>query len=189
LAFDARHRHPLRVVRQRLKPLRVLGGIAMMAGFVFIVLAILTRFAGAWGVPYFTFTSERGSECTNNFTGYVCSPITLAEVEFYAELNLPDDTKVVSGMYRSTHDYELEAQLDVPAGSAGAALKSLATAFGRCVPNQPSSLNTRGLTNVCVMAIQDAFTEAGEPASRLYVVGTGVRKDGSRVIALFIKSR
>lgn len=179
----------MRVARQRLKPLRVLGGIALMAAFVLIVLAILTRFAGAWGVPYFGFTSERGSECTNNLTGYVCSPITLAEVEFHAEIDLPDDTKVVNGAYRSTHDYQLEAQLDVPAASAEAAWKSLSTAFGRCVPNQPSALNTRGLTKVCVMANLDAFTEGGEPASRLYVVGTGLRKDGSRPIALSIKSR
>jgi hypothetical protein len=166
-----------------------LGGIALMAGFVLITLAILTRFAGAWGVPYFTFTSERGSECTNNFTGYVCSPITLAEVEFYADLDLPDDTAVVSGTYRSTHDYQLEAQLEAPAASAAAAGKSLSTAFGRCVPNQPSLLDTKGLTKVCVMANSDAFTESGEPPSRLYVVGTGLRKDGSRLIALSIKSR
>ena len=179
----------MRVVRQRLKPLRVLGGMALMAGFVLIVLAILTRFAGAWGVPYFGFRSERGSECMNNFTGYVCSPITLAEVEFYAELDLPDDTQVVNGIYRSTHDYQLEAQLEAPAASADAAWRSIGMAFGRCVPNQPSSLNTQGLTKVCVMANLDAFTEGGEPDSRLYVVGTGVRKDGSRPIALSIKSR
>ncbi len=160
-----------------------------MAGFVLIVLAILTRFAGAWGVPYFTFTSERGSKCTNNFTGYVCSPITLAEVEFHAEIDLPDDTQVVSGTYRSTHDYQLEAMLEVPAASAAAALTSLKPAFGQCLRNQPSPLSTRGLTNVCVMANYDAFTEAGEPASRLYVVGTGVRKNGNRPISLSIKSR
>jgi hypothetical protein len=166
-----------------------LGGIALMAGFVLVMLAILTRHAGAWGVPYFPFTSERGSNCTNNFTGYVCSPITLAEVEFHADLDLPDDTQVVSGTYRSTHDYQLEAMLEVPVASAAAALKSLNTAFGPCIPNLPSALSTRGLTQVCVMANQDAFTEAGEPASRLYIVGTGVRKDGSRPIALTIKSR
>ena len=96
---------------------------------------------------------------------------------------------MVSGTYRSTHDYQLEALLEVPAASAAAALKSLDTAFGPCVPSQPSPLNTAGLTKVCVMANLDAFTEAGEPASRLYVVGTGVRKDGTRPIALSIKSR
>ena len=177
------------MARQRLKPLRILGGVALMAGFVLVVLAILTRYAGAWGVPYFTFTSERGSQCTNNFTGYVCTPITLAEVEFYADLDLPDDAEVVSGTYRSTHDYRLDAALQVPAASAAAALKALNTAFGRCVPNQPSPLSTNGLTKICVMANSDAFTESGEPASRLYVVGTGVAKDGGRSIALSIKSR
>jgi hypothetical protein len=161
----------------------------MMAGFVLIVLAILTHYAGAWGVPYFSFTSERGSKCTNDFLGYVCSPLTLAEVEFYTDLDLPDDTKVISGTYRSTHDYQLEAVLEVPATSAAAALKTLMTAFGRCVPDQPSSLDARGLTSVCVMANVNTFTEAGEPASRVYVVGTGLRKDGSRPVALSIKSR
>ena len=68
-------------------------------------------------MPYFGFTSERGSKCTNNFTGYICTPITLAEVEFYADLDLPDDTAVVKGTYRSTHDYQLEALLEVPAAS------------------------------------------------------------------------
>jgi hypothetical protein len=161
----------------------------MMASFVLIVLAILTHYAGAWGVPYFSFTSERGSKCTNNLTGYICSPLTLAEVEFYADLDLPEDTKVVSGTYRSTHDYQLEAVLEVPASSAAGALKTLVTAFGRCMPDQPSSLNATGLTRVCVMANLDTLTEGGEPASRLYVVGTGLRKDGNRPIALSIKSR
>ena len=161
----------------------------MMAGFVLIVVAVLTHYAGAWGVPYFTFTSERGSKCTNDFTGYTCSPLTLAEVEFYADLDLPNDTKVVSGSYRSTHDYRLEAVLEVPAASTAAALKSLMTAFGPCRPDQPSPLNTTGLTKVCVMANQDTLTEGGEPASRLYVVGTGLRKNGNRPIALSIKSR
>lgn len=160
----------------------------MMAGFVLITFAILTRYAGPWGVPYFSFTSERGSTCTNNFTGYVCEPTTLAEVEFYADLDLPDDTRVVSGTYRSTHDYELDALLEVPASGAPAALKSLNEAFGPCL-NYPSPLNVRGVSQLCTMATVDAFTESGEPASRLYVVGTGVREDGSRPISMTIRSR
>ena len=96
---------------------------------------------------------------------------------------------MVSGTYRSTHDYQLEARLEVPAASAPAALKSLNTAFGGCVPNHPTPLSTRGLTMFCAMANSDTFTESGEPASRLYVVGTGLRKDGSRPIAMSIKSR
>ena len=181
--------HPLLVGRRRQKALRVLAGIAMMAGFVLVTFAILARFAGPWGVPYFGFTSDRGSSCVNNFTGYVCSPTTLAEVEFYADLDLPDDTRVVEGTYQSTHDYRLEALLDVPPGSAGRALKSLNEAFGPCVPSQPSPLTTDRLKQVCTMATVDAFNDSGEPASRLYVVGTGVREDGTRPISMTIRSR
>ena len=47
----------------------------------------------------------------------------------------------------------------------------------------PSPLSTKGCRKTCVMANDDAFTESGEPASRLYVIGTGVRKDGTRPIA------
>ncbi|HZA73509.1 MAG TPA: hypothetical protein VE476_11435 [Propionibacteriaceae bacterium] len=175
--------------RRRQKAFRVLAGIAMMAGFVLIAFAILTRYAGTWGVPYFGFTSDRGSQCTNNLTGYVCEPTTLAEVEFYADLDLPDDTRVVEGVYRSTHDYELDALLEVPAASAPSALKSLNEAFGPCLRNYPSPLNTEGVTTLCTMATVDAVAESGEPASRLYVVGTGVREDGSRPIYMTIRSR
>jgi hypothetical protein len=181
--------HSLLVGRRRQKAMRVLAGIAMMAGFVLIAFAILFRFAGPWGVPYFGFTSDRGSSCTNNFTGYVCTPTTLAEVEFYAELDLPDDTRVVEGTYRSTHDYQLDALLEVPAAGADAALKSLNEAFGPCLGSHPSPLNTRGVQQLCTMATVDAFNESGEPASRLYVVGTGVREDGSRPISMTIRSR
>jgi len=189
LALTALVTHPLLVGRRRRKALRVLAGIAMMTGFVLITFTILFRFAGSWGVPYFGFTSDRGSPCVNNFTGYVCSPITLAEVEFHADLDLPDDTRVIDGTYRSTHDYQLDAQLEVPAGGAAAALKSLNEAFGPCLPKQPSPLDTDGLSQVCTMATVDAITESGEPASRLYVVGTGVRKDGTRPISMTIRSR
>ena len=181
--------HPVLVGRRRQKAMRILAGIAMMAGFVLIAFAILFRFAGAWGVPYFGFTSDRGSACVNNFTGFVCSPTTLAEVEFYADLDLPDDTRVVEGTYRSTHDYRLDALLEVPAASAAAALKSLNEAFGPCLSSYPSPLNTEGVKQLCTMATVDAFNESGEPASRLYVVGTGVREDGSRPVSMTIRSR
>ena len=181
--------HPLLVGRRRRKALRVLAGVGMMAAFVLVTFAILFRFAGPWGVPYFAFTSDRGSPCKNNLTGFVCTPITLAEVEFHAEIDLPDDTRVVDGTYQSTHDYQLEALLDVPPGSADAALKALNESFGPCLRSQPSPLDTEGVGKLCTMATVDAITESGEPASRLYMVGTGVRRDGSRPIYMTIRSR
>jgi hypothetical protein len=189
LALTALVTHPLLVGRRGRKALRVLAGIGMMAGFVLITFAVLVQFAGPWGVPYFSFTSERGSRCTNNFTGYVCTPTTLEEVEFHADVNLPDETRVVEGTYRSTHDYQLEALLEVPPASAPDALKSLNESFGPCLRGYPSPLPTEGVQQLCTMATVDAITEAAEPASRLYVVGTGVREDGTRPIFLTIRSR
>ena len=160
-----------------------------MAAAVALGFFILSRYAGAWGVPYFTFTTERGSTCKNDFTGYTCTPLTLAEVEFHGEVDLPDDTSVISGSYRSTHDYQLNAVLDVPTVSAPAAVTSLNETYGPCVKDQPPPLDTTGLTQVCVISNSDVVSNEGEPASRLYTVGTGVREDGSRPIVLSIKSR
>ena len=39
------------------------------------------------------------------------------------------------------------------------------------------------------MANDDVFSESEEPSSRLYLIGTGVRKDGTRIIGMVIKSR
>ena len=39
------------------------------------------------------------------------------------------------------------------------------------------------------MANDDTYTETNEPSSRLYVVSTGTRKDGVRLIAMVIYSR
>jgi hypothetical protein len=177
-------------VRRRLpKAVRVISGILLMAAFVLIALAVLVRYAGGWGVPYFSFTNDRGSRCVNNLTGYTCTPLTLADVEFYGDIDLPDDSVTTSGRYVSTHDYQLDATLTVPAQSAARALAVLNKAFGKCLSNHPSPLNTTGLKSVCVLSNDDAVTNSRETSSRLYIIGTGVAKDGTRQIALSIKSR
>lgn len=161
-----------------------------MAGFVALAFYVLTRFAGGWGVPYFSFTSERGSSCVNTFTGYTCTPLTLDEVEYYSYVDLPPETRVLSGTYRSTHDYQLDAVIEVAKPDSNEALLRLREAFGRCQPNHPSPLDTTGLRRICVMANDDTVASTGgEPSSRLFTVGTGVRADGTRVVAFQIKSR
>jgi hypothetical protein len=167
----------------------VLGGVALMLGSVAVTLAILTQYAGAWGVPYFSFTTDRGSTCKNDLTGYTCSPMTLADVEYFGDVDLPDDSSVVAGTYRSTHDYQMEAVIDVPGGSAAQALTSLREAFGTCISELPSPVSTEDVQDTCVMANDDIYSESDEPSSRLYLIGTGVRTDGTRVIAMVIKSR
>jgi hypothetical protein len=174
---------------RRTKAWHVLGGIAGMLLFVAVVLAVLARQAGDWGVPYFSFTSAHGSPCTNDLTGYTCDPLTLADVEFFGDVDLPDDAVVLAGTYRSTHDYELTAQLRVPRESAGAALEQLRTAFGGCRDDVSTPLRGRGLSQVCAMANDTGADADGELASRLYAVGTGLAEDGTRLVGLDIRSR
>ena len=42
--------------------------------------------------------------------------MTLADVEYFGDIDLPDDSSVVAGTYRSTHDYQMEAVVEVPGG-------------------------------------------------------------------------
>jgi hypothetical protein len=160
-----------------------------MLGSVAVAFAILTQYAGAWGVPYFSFTNARGSTCKNGLAGYTCSAMTLADVEYIGNVDLPDDSSVVAGTYHSTHDYQMEAIIEVPSASADLALTSLNQAFGDCINELPSPVSTKGMRHNCVMANADAVDAADEPSSRLYMIGTGVRKDGTRVIGMVIKSR
>jgi hypothetical protein len=172
------------------KAVRVIVGTMLMAAFVLIALAIVTLYAGSWGVPYFSFTSERGSPCKNNLSGYTCTPLTLADLEFYGDVDLPDDSRMISGTYKATHDYQLDATVEVPAPSAKAALAGLKEAYGDCQKNHPATLDTRGLREVCVLANDDTQTRTGDEASsNLYAVSTGLRKDGTRPIVLTMKSR
>lgn len=171
------------------KAVRVVIGLLLMAAFVLITSALVVRNAGAWGVPYFSFTTERGSTCKNALTSYTCNPVTLADVEFYGDVDLPPTTRVVNARYHATHDYELDATLLVPPAGARAALTALADSFGSCKPGHPAPMSTTGLTSICIMANDDAVTSDTDTSSSLYAVGTGLRKDGSRLIVLAIKSR
>jgi hypothetical protein len=168
---------------------RIIIGMMLMTAFVMITFALVTRYAGGWGVPYFGFQTDRGSTCKNDLTGYTCSPVSLADIQFYGDVKLPPTTRVLSSTYRSTHDYRLDADLLVPAAAAPAALAGLQESFGRCQPRHLAPMSTRGLTVVCVMANDDAITTDAETSSRLYTVGTALRRDGSRTIVMSVKSR
>jgi hypothetical protein len=174
---------------RRSKAVRVLGGTVLMLAFVAVVLALLVRQAGDWGVPYFSFTSEHGSPCRNDLTGFTCDPLTLADVEFFADLDLPADTVVLAGSYRATHDYQMSAQLRVPKASAKKADSALRETFGPCREGVATPLATTGVRQVCTMASEEGADESGELPSRLYAVGTGVDAKGNRLVGLAIRSR
>ena len=156
---------------------------------VLVALLVLARFAGGWGVPYFSMTTDRGSTCVNTFTGFDCSSVTLADIAYFGDVELPPDTRVVSSHYHSTHDYQLEAVLELPPASAPAGLAALKDSFGSCVKNHPSPLAEDGLKSVCILANDQDTTQSGVPDSRLYVVGTALRADETRVVNLSVRSR
>lgn len=162
----------------------------LMSAFVMVLWALLTTRAGAWGVPYFSFETERGSSCTNKMVGYTCQPMTLADLEFYGDVTLPSDTRVLRSRYHATHDYQLEAALATPRTSAATALAALHESFGPCIPGHPAPMPTAGLRDICVLANDDAtVTRDTETDSRLFIVGTALRPDGSRTTVMTIQSR
>ena len=63
-------------------------------------------------------------------------------MQFYSDAELPDDTKVISGSYVATHDYVLQARLEVPKASAAPALAALTDEFGPCVTGHPVPMET-----------------------------------------------
>lgn len=162
-----------------------------MVGSVAVLLAVLTRFAGAWGVPYFSFTSDRGSGCVNTWTGFSCDRLSLAEVEWRADVDLPASTQVLSGRYVSTHDYTIDATLRTPKADAAAALEALQGSFGKCLDDRPAPTGAGGLKSLCVLAddLSDADSDDPGKSSRLYTVGTGLDRNGDRVTVLSVRSR
>lgn len=163
----------------------------MMLGSVAIVFAILTQFAGHWGVPYFGFTTDRGSTCTNDWTGYTCDQLTVNDLNWWGDTTLPADTSIRSARYVSTHDYTLDATVEVPKQQAAATLAGLQQSFGSCVSDHPAPPATKGLKSVCVMAdnLADAGSNDPNKSSRLYTIGTGLRPNGARLIVVDITSR
>lgn len=171
------------------KALRIAIFCVSLVLAVLLALLILSRFAGGWGVPYFSRTTERGSRCVNTWTGFQCQQLTLADVAFYGDVELPADTRVVSSSYRSTHDYQLAAVLEVPPAGAKAALAALEDTYGKCVDDHPSPLTEPDLSSVCILANDQETTDSGTPDSRVFVVGTALREDKTRVVNLSVRSR
>ena len=183
---------PSPVLRRRARAQKALHIALFCIALVLAVMAallVLARFAGGWGVPYFSMTTDRGSRCVNTFTGFDCSSVTLADIAYFGNVELPPDTRVVSSHYHSTHDYQLEAVLEIPPASAPAALAALEDTFGSCVKNHPSPLSEAGLKSLCIIANDQDTTQSGVPDSRLYVVGTALRADQTRVVNLSVRSR
>lgn len=179
-------RHPTR------RPHRVravLIGLGVMTLAVVVAAAVVWSRAGRWGVPYFSFTNEFGSQCTNGWAGHTCNPITLDQIADVAKVRFPVDTVIVNGEYRQTHDFFLNTRLEIPRNQAKKSLAAMNKAYGKCLPGHATTLPSDGLKQICVMSNADGAVTKGVPEDRIYTVGTGVRSDGVRVVQIDLRSR
>lgn len=160
-----------------------------MAVFVALVWLVLSRFAGAWGVPYFPFTTANGSSCTNTWTGYVCDSITPDDYQLYTGQPLPRGTVIISGDYTVTHNYALRAVLVTTKADAAAVGKQLTKTYGSCTDG-PTPDELAEADTICRMTTDDDATSTDKPPPpQTYTVVTGVLKNGQRVTVVQLQSR
>lgn len=178
-------------LQKRRRGRRILIGILVMLVVAAIPLLILSRYAGDWGVPYFTFTTDRGSVCTNDFTGYHCDDLTLDDIRWWGDIDLPDSTVIKSSRYKSTHDFDLDALVEVPKSDAKKTVAGLKKTFGDCIEDHPTRMDTDGLKGACVLAndATDSTDSDNLQADTLYEITFGTRKDGTLVINIHEESR
>ncbi len=121
------------------RALRVLLGSALMVGLVAAAAAVIWSQAVRLGLPYASFTNEAGSSCETTWTGHVCSPLTLADVEAQSGLALPAGTRVEESRLVRTHDTAFTARLLLPAERDGLEDR-LQELFGECQDGHPYPL-------------------------------------------------
>ncbi|WP_157677188.1 hypothetical protein [Auraticoccus monumenti] len=118
---------------------RALLGVAAALGALTLVGALLWSQAPEWGIPYARYTNDEGSRCRTTWTGHVCSPLTMAEVDARTGVTFPDGTSIQSSELVQTHDWELRVRLVLPPETDDLE-ERLEERFGPCRKNQPSPL-------------------------------------------------
>lgn len=181
-----------RAEKKRQRSRRNWISVGAMALVFVALLGFVWANAGRWGVPMFSFTDAKGSPCKNGFLGHTCDPLTLADVEEKAQVDLPDDATVLSGVWKKTHDFELDTRVVFPQASAGKGFEALKTAFGPdCRGGVPNPLTqVPGVKDICTMTnVGRIATDGKKPDPRIWQVSTGTQADGSTVAHLHIRSR
>lgn len=187
---DADHALLPKESRRIPKPVRVLIGITLMIALVAGGLAYLGSRAGEWGVPYFSFTTAHGTDCTNTWTGYTCADVTQADFEEWADLKIPEGTTLVTAKYtKNNADFEVVSELRTDAKHAKPFGEALAKKYGQCqgAGYQPAELKDH--KDVCLVNSVLARGTQEAPLTRRWMLATGVDADGSRLTLLTFASR
>ena len=187
---DADRALPPQERRRIPKPVRVLIGITLMMALVAGGLAYLGSKAGEWGVPYFTFTTEHDTTCTNTWIGHTCEDVTLADFEEWAKLDVPEGTTLLSATYTKRNaDFEVVAELRTDAKHAKSFGKALKEQYGGCQDAGFRPTELEGYEQVCLVNSVLARGTQDAPLTRRWMVSTGVAEDGTRLTLLTFASR
>ncbi|MVA75631.1 hypothetical protein GC722_06265 [Auraticoccus sp. F435] len=161
---------------------RALLGVAVALGALTLTGALLWSQAPKWGIPYARYTNDAGSPCRTTWTGYVCSPMTVADLTERTGLVLPEGTVVERAEYVSTHDFALTARLLLPEPErrpdVGEQLEEL---YGPCQRDQPNPLPS-DWSGRCVRT-SDGKRVEGQPPPTTWRVATGT-PPGTEQLAL-----
>lgn len=172
------------------KPVRVLIGITLMLALVAGGLAYLGSKAGQWGVPYFSFTTEHDTECTNTWIGHTCEDVTVADFEKWTDLQVPEGTTLLSATYTKRNaDFEVVAELRTDAEHAKKFGQALTKKYGKCQDAGFRPAKLEGHKSICLVnsALERGTQDA--PLTRRWLLSTGIAEDGSRLTLLTFASR
>lgn len=150
-----------RIQERRSRRKRVTIGVVVIVALIAILIAVVLRTAGSWGVPGFSFTNEYGSRCKNNITGHVCSPMTEEHIQALVKTEIPEGAEMISSTYTQSGSWSMMARYRLPEEVAADAVPELKKTFGGCASSAPSTLKIEpNLSKFCVMTSDNAPDDA-----------------------------
>jgi hypothetical protein len=164
--------------------------LVVMLTLLAVALTAVALNAGRWGVPLFGFTNEHGSQCRNQWLGHRCTELTLAHVQHHVRAEFPTGTRLISGSWQQTHDFELTAKVVYPRAVAAEGWSRLTEEYGECRHRVPSPLDAEpDLSGVCVMTNIGGFGTGMAQDAEVWRITTATQPDGDTVVDLLIRSR
>ena len=160
---------------------RILIGFSVILVLTVVIIAVVWRQAGVWGVPGFTFRHELGSHCTNTFTGYECE-MTPEHVRAVTETEFPPEAELGTATYIENGGlWSMTARFVLPENTADDALAQLKETFGDCTQHAPSSLRSEpGLTDFCVLTSDRSDSEMAK--EKKWTIASARNETGEMVL-------
>lgn len=160
---------------------RVLIGVVAMAAVVALAGALLWRQAPEWGIPYASFTNERGSECENTWSGFRCDPMTLTDLDVRTGITFPEGTEIDRAVYTETHNFAVQARVIIPRGEGKQIEKQLRAEFGPCQDVGRNPLTSEA-SRRCLRSSDGVRGDGGELPPNVWQVASAVPDDLAKLV-------